>query len=183
MDAENVSKKWYYERRGAKCGPVPASRIRRMVEAGDLSRDTLVYSRGMDDWVRLGDTDLLNAAPPPSAPPETGETPLEFPSHQVRWLGRLALIFDILAKVGSILVVAAGIALAWLHVTPLSRPLVIGLSVAAAAILFLTCKTSSAALYVQQHMARQQHRLVSHLLPEGQEAPDGSSTHDDKNPH
>ena len=59
---------WYYERAGTRAGPVDEPEMHRLLAAGTISRDTLIWSAGIGpSFVPLGDTALTLAAtePPP----------------------------------------------------------------------------------------------------------------------
>ena len=65
--AEKQGVRWHYERGGARVGPVDEVEIRRLVTAGQISRDTLVWSPEVGPaFVRLAETRL---APPVTEPP------------------------------------------------------------------------------------------------------------------
>ena len=165
MDPEQISRKWYYARGGEKYGPLPGARILSMVRTGKLTSDTLVWSRGMEDWTPLEDSDLWSGdAGGPSAEPATPGAPeAEELDPQLRWIGRLAWVFDVLAKEGSGLLLAAGAALAYLDILPPHR-ITVGAAAAAAAILcFLLFKAAASTLRVQRRMARRQRRLMDEV--------------------
>ena len=50
---------WFYEKNGKQNGPVEVSELTRMLDAGDLSLDSLVWHDGMDDWKPMGEADVL----------------------------------------------------------------------------------------------------------------------------
>lgn len=50
---------WFYEKDGKQNGPVEVSDIARMLDAGDLSLDSLVWNKSMDDWKPMGEADVL----------------------------------------------------------------------------------------------------------------------------
>lgn len=60
---------WYYSGDGAAVGPRTADDIEDLFVTRQITADTLVWRKGMADWVALGDTDefahLADAAPPP----------------------------------------------------------------------------------------------------------------------
>ena len=166
MDAEDISRKWYYGRGGQKYGPLPPARILEMVQSGELTGDTLVWTRGMDDWTPLEETELWGAdtgeitvatEDAPTAPEERE------PEGALRWTRCAAWTFDILAKEGAVLLLAAGTLLIYLEVVPVNRVSLAAATVAVAALDFLIFKTASATLRVQCHMARRQQRLMDEL--------------------
>lgn len=57
---------------GQQTGPFPMDDLRRKAAGGELTRDTLVWTQGMDAWTRAGDVPALAplfAAVPPPLPP------------------------------------------------------------------------------------------------------------------
>ncbi len=65
---------WYYAKDGAQCGPVTETDLRGMLERGEISESTLVWSEGMDEWkaysVVLGrPADARSAGMPAVSPP------------------------------------------------------------------------------------------------------------------
>ncbi|WP_055045763.1 RDD family protein [Devosia sp. A16] len=81
---------WYYSADGAAVGPRSAADIEDLFVARQITSDTLVWRKGLADWVALGDTEefahLADTEAPP-APPEAyrqamaqdggGEAPLD----------------------------------------------------------------------------------------------------------
>ena len=57
---------------GKQAGPFGVAELRSHIEAGDLTRDTLVWTKGMDDWKPARDVApiaaLFDAVPPPLPP-------------------------------------------------------------------------------------------------------------------
>ncbi len=165
MDAEDISRKWYYARGGEKYGPLPGARILSMARSGELSSDTLVWSRGMEGWTPLKDSDLWSAdgdeAPAESAVPGAPDADELDPS--LRWVGRMAWLFDVLAKEGSGVLLAAGGTLAYLDIIPLARLTVGAAAAGLAGLCFILCKTAASTLRVQRRMARRQRRLMDEV--------------------
>ncbi|MFH1033665.1 MAG: GYF domain-containing protein [Pseudomonadota bacterium] len=73
---------WYYVVNGAQTGPAGAHEMAALIQAGKISRDTLVWKEGMAEWQPAGQTELAELfaqAPPPVAasprpvPPPPGE--------------------------------------------------------------------------------------------------------------
>jgi uncharacterized RDD family membrane protein YckC len=61
---------WYYAIDGRRLGPVPHEEFERLVHAGTIGVDALVWRQGMDQWQTLADVkaahpDLIADAPPP----------------------------------------------------------------------------------------------------------------------
>ncbi|WP_377505719.1 DUF805 domain-containing protein [Octadecabacter sp. R77987] len=66
---------WYYVVDGARVGPVEETEITRLVQAGTITANTLVWREGLDGWVPASDHFNIAAAgsPPPmpdTAPPQ-----------------------------------------------------------------------------------------------------------------
>lgn len=166
MDAEDISRKWYYARGGQKYGPLPAARILEMLGSGELTGETLVWTRGMDGWDALEETELwgadtgeitVAAEDAPQAPAEAE------PGGALQWTRRAAWLFDILAKEGGVILLAAGTALIYLDVVPMNRMSMGAATVLVAALDFVLFKTASATLSLQCHMARRQRRLMDEV--------------------
>jgi membrane protease subunit (stomatin/prohibitin family) len=67
--AEHV---WHIARDGAVTGPFSKAAMGRMVTAGELTRDTMVWTQGQDGWMRAEDakdlSTIFTVAPPPPPP-------------------------------------------------------------------------------------------------------------------
>lgn len=54
---------------GEQAGPFDEAELRSRIESGQVTRDTLVWSQGMDDWARAGDVEAVakhfGSTPPP----------------------------------------------------------------------------------------------------------------------
>jgi|GEM_PF-4518444 len=53
---------WFYAKDSQKIGPLPESEIRALIEKGTLSKDTLVWTDGMNDWLPTIDVPLLTSS-------------------------------------------------------------------------------------------------------------------------
>jgi uncharacterized RDD family membrane protein YckC len=67
---------WYYSTHGQRLGPVPHAELERLIEAGTLTGDTLLWRQGMDQWktlddVRTRDPAMFAFTPPPPLPEPT----------------------------------------------------------------------------------------------------------------
>lgn len=60
---------WHYAIGNERHGPVSQADLDALIQNGTVTRDTLVWSEGMSDWQRAGDTGLLPPALPPQGPP------------------------------------------------------------------------------------------------------------------
>lgn len=67
-----VEKVWHIAENGAAQGPYGRGHLGRMVGDGSVTRDTLVWSQGMDGWKPAGEVaelaQLFTVAPPPPPP-------------------------------------------------------------------------------------------------------------------
>ena len=59
------NRKWYYVKAEERQGPVTETLIRSFLESGLLTNETLVWSKGMDDWRKISETSTFNDVPPP----------------------------------------------------------------------------------------------------------------------
>lgn len=61
--------KWYYTNGPEKFGPLADEEIARLVEKGEIDRDTLMWCKGLTEWEKAGGltffVDLLDSMPPP----------------------------------------------------------------------------------------------------------------------
>lgn len=69
---------WYYVRNNQQTGPVPAEELSALITSGTVTRETLVWTDGMKDWVPAQTTELapqfaaLPAVIPGALPADTG---------------------------------------------------------------------------------------------------------------
>jgi hypothetical protein len=61
---------WYYEKSGARKGPVTEVKIIDLLQKEELSGTTLVWKNGMPDWQRINETGFnhFTQSPPPVSP-------------------------------------------------------------------------------------------------------------------
>jgi hypothetical protein len=63
---------FHVARGGQSAGPFPISELRRQIEAGELTRSSLVWTQGMDAWASAESVPelahLFGATPPPIPP-------------------------------------------------------------------------------------------------------------------
>lgn len=67
---------WYYAVRGKQYGPVSEQELISRIQAGELSADDIVWTEGMQDWVRIGAHAMLReylSAAGKTAPPQSPE--------------------------------------------------------------------------------------------------------------
>lgn len=60
---------WYYAIEDQRLGPVSHEEFERLVQAGEIAADSLIWRKGMDQWKTLGEVQVrdpaLFASPPP----------------------------------------------------------------------------------------------------------------------
>ena len=83
---------WYYDLGGQRQGPVPEAEIDRLLAAGTITTNTLVWCEGMENWTPLKDARPgVGAAPAAGADVPDGwircaATGRYFPPSQIVWL-------------------------------------------------------------------------------------------------
>ena len=70
----NEKNSWFYERDGAKIGPVSQTEIRSLISSSSIGKETLVWREGMEDWAKAAETEFFG--PPPVPAPVTGPPPV-----------------------------------------------------------------------------------------------------------
>lgn len=55
---------WYYLLSGQRVGPVGEDMVRALIKNGIITRQTLVWKGGMQDWTPAGETELADDLPP-----------------------------------------------------------------------------------------------------------------------
>jgi hypothetical protein len=105
---------WYYEQNGERMGPVSEAVILSLRNSEIISDETLVWRQGLEDWLRLGATELASKTSPysPSAAvqvaDESGESPLA--SKVIFWHKMyciaFALMYLLLAVAGFFMLIA-----------------------------------------------------------------------------
>lgn len=71
---------WYFSRDGAQLGPVTLEELKRQIQAGTLTRETLIWKEDMVEWTPAGQVKEVFSVPPPlpaaaKAPPPLPNTP------------------------------------------------------------------------------------------------------------
>ena len=65
-----AEKSWFYAQNGERQGPVSESEAQRLVQAGTIGADTLVWTEGMQDWAKASAVlPMMGGTPPPPPPP------------------------------------------------------------------------------------------------------------------
>ena len=72
MEQEAVIE-WYYEVKGERKGPVTEATIQQMVKEGILTKDSVVWKKGMPDWVNIEKTDFKSHIDDSLPPPLSGD--------------------------------------------------------------------------------------------------------------
>ncbi|NQU40652.1 MAG: DUF4339 domain-containing protein [Lentisphaerae bacterium] len=96
---------WYYAKDGASCGPVDLDELARMVQAGRLKPDDLVWNASMgEEWAMVSTIKDLDGYSPPVVPPQApepaaGSVPGEVPIKLVdpvreAWTGMKLVLFQ-----------------------------------------------------------------------------------------
>lgn len=68
---------WYYALNGQRLGPVDEAAMRALLANGTVNIDTLVWTQGMTNWVKLGQSTLAaGLSLPPAVPGQTYAAPM-----------------------------------------------------------------------------------------------------------
>ena len=75
----HLGMQWYYAIDGQRLGPIPHAELERLIRAGTITGEALVWRQGMDQWKTLADVQTRDPAlfapvPPPLPPAEAIET-------------------------------------------------------------------------------------------------------------
>src|SRR5215471_11462439 len=70
---------WYYAREGAQTGPVSFDELKKVVGAGQIGPEDLVWKEGTPDWMPAKTIPGLFATPAPSPPPAAAAPPAPAP--------------------------------------------------------------------------------------------------------
>lgn len=82
-------KTWYYSTDGEnRQGPVSESEIRDRLANNELTESTMVWTQGMEKWIRLAETKQFGTPKPPELSPEDTTPPalLSIPNGMRGWL-------------------------------------------------------------------------------------------------
>jgi uncharacterized membrane protein YhaH (DUF805 family) len=72
---------WYLFLNNQNVGPISADDVRGRLSRGEIGLTTHVWREGMPDWVSLGSTELVGAAPPVAgSPPVPSGAPVAVPT-------------------------------------------------------------------------------------------------------
>jgi len=64
-----MANQWYYKKDGQRQGPISDSQLRKLVETGGLTRETLIWKEGMASWKKASALKGLFRGSDPSTPP------------------------------------------------------------------------------------------------------------------
>lgn len=68
-----VTLEWHYEEKGERKGPVADSAMVQLIKDGKLTYGNMVWRKGIQDWIKLEDSDLKVYLGNDQPPPLTGE--------------------------------------------------------------------------------------------------------------
>ena len=78
MQAEELSRKWYYSRHNQRYGPVPWNRLKRFAGSSRLGPEDLIWSRGMENWQKVRHfPELIDCMPEEQRRSAEGGIPLD----------------------------------------------------------------------------------------------------------
>ncbi len=66
---------WYFVENGLQKGPVKLEKIRSLIAQEIITPTTLVWKRGMDDWLVASETELKDLLPEDMPPPIPVDSP------------------------------------------------------------------------------------------------------------
>lgn len=70
-----IMRSWYYMESGKRQGPIEEGRLTEMLENGTLGLGTMVWAKGLDEWIPASDVE--NLVPEDSLPPPIPDTELD----------------------------------------------------------------------------------------------------------
>lgn len=73
---------WHYENDGERKGPVAEAAVRQLITDGKLTYGSMVWRKGLSDWIKLENSDLKIHLNDNQPPPLTGEAV----SNTVVWI-------------------------------------------------------------------------------------------------
>jgi hypothetical protein len=100
---------WYFAQHGSQQGPVSLEEIQALIDKGTITSATLVWKRGMDNWLAIAETELKDLLPDDVPPPIPVDNPPPIPIEKTKdesitsqkiELGRL--LSDSFSYVGSV---------------------------------------------------------------------------------
>lgn len=65
-------REWHYEENGMRMGPVTESTIAQLIKEGKLTYGNMVWRKGIQNWIKLEESDLKNHLTNDQPPPLTG---------------------------------------------------------------------------------------------------------------
>jgi len=88
---------WWYAEKDNKIGPIEIEEIKRLLQVGRITKNTMIWREGMDVWMpfdQVEEFDELKAVVPPPLPRKADEDPLNYPMAK-RWTRFFARMFDV----------------------------------------------------------------------------------------
>ncbi|MDB6015807.1 MAG: putative rane protein [Pedosphaera sp.] len=86
---------WRYVQNGQNCGPLEISALQTILNNGTISRDTLVWTEGMPNWVPANTIpELGGTTPPVSSSPAAGVPPVGGPGSAPPPIAPPAIVSD-----------------------------------------------------------------------------------------
>lgn len=70
-----MSEKWYYVLAGERQGPVEFAQVNDLYKSGTLKDDDYVWFKGLDNWVKIKDSDAFNSTPTVAEPQKEAAIP------------------------------------------------------------------------------------------------------------
>jgi hypothetical protein len=70
---------WYFVENGSRKGPVSLEELQSLIAQEIITSTTLVWKRGMDDWLVVGETELKDLLPKDMPPPIPVSEPPQIP--------------------------------------------------------------------------------------------------------
>ncbi|MBH2029246.1 MAG: DUF4339 domain-containing protein [Moraxellaceae bacterium] len=70
---ETLVHEWFYEKNGERVGAISQSQMITLIKTGGLHRDTVVWRKGLNDWMLLEKTELNQFIDSTLPPPLTGQ--------------------------------------------------------------------------------------------------------------
>lgn len=90
---------WWYAEKGQKYGPFEQNAIEKLVQSGRIGPETLLWKKGMDQWLRLAEIEELQTLKVSSPPPLPLPLDISYNTTNYQMAGRwprfFARIFDV----------------------------------------------------------------------------------------
>ncbi len=104
-----ADRSWFFASQGQQHGPYPEAQLRQFIAAGTITAETLVWTEGMANWQKAGDTPgLFSSASAAPAVPRSGVPPM---TASARGGGPLSIDLPIWSFLGRSLLFVIGLLL------------------------------------------------------------------------